>query len=353
VRKLRVGVLFGGRSGEHEVSLASANSVLSAIDSDRFEAIPIGITRSGDWRLGATPDLFLTESAPGGAEVPGSLVPRSHVPVDDAIDVVFPVLHGPFGEDGTIQGLLATMGIPFVGSDVLGSALAMDKWRMKQVFAQWGLPNVPFHAFRAHLWRRDRNAVMVTIEARLRYPVFVKPSNMGSSVGISKARDRVELEGGIDAALQFDSSIVVEEGLDAREVECGVLGNDDPDVSVPGEIVPHHEFYDYDAKYAGGLADLVIPAALTEAQAADVREYALRAFEAVGAAGLARVDFFVSRGSGEVVVNEINTMPGFTATSMFPRLWEASGLPYRDLITRLLVLAVERHEERERLRVDR
>jgi D-alanine-D-alanine ligase len=263
------------------------------------------------------------------------------------------VLHGPFGEDGTVQGLLAMAGIPFVGSGVLGSALAMDKWRMKDVFAQWGLPNVPYVAFPVHRWRRDSRALVDSLESRLRYPLFVKPSNMGSSVGITKADDAEALRAGIEAAAQYDTSVIVEEGVDGREVECGVLGNDDPQASVPGEIVPHHEFYDYEAKYAGGLADLVIPAQLSETQSEQVRAYSLRAFQAVGASGLARVDFFVRRDDGAVLVNEINTMPGFTSTSMYPRLWEASGVPYSELIMRLIVLAIERHEERERLRVDR
>jgi D-alanine-D-alanine ligase len=363
VRQIRVGVLFGGRSGEHEVSLASATSILNALDRERFEAVPIGITRHGDWRIGATPDLFLTDQADaveaaGASSTSSAVVTRRHPEasigmVDHSIDVVFPVLDGPVGEDGTVQGLLAMAGIPFVGSGVLGSALAMDKWRMKDIFAQWGLPNVPYVAFPVHRWRRDQEAVLASLQSRLRFPMFVKPSNMGSSVGISKADGPESLRVGIDLAASYDSSVIVEEGVDAREVECGVLGNEDPEVSVPGEIVPHHEFYDYEAKYEGGLADLVIPADLTARQTEQVREYALRAFNAVGASGLARVDFFVRRDDGEVLVNEINTMPGFTATSMYPLLWDASGVPYSELITRLILLAVERHEERERLRVDR
>jgi D-alanine-D-alanine ligase len=363
VRKIRVGVLFGGRSGEHEVSLASATSILGALDPERFEAVPIGITRRGDWRVGTTPDLLGSDKPtelPEGAtpQTAGALVTRRHPDasidlIDNSIDVVFPVLHGPFGEDGTVQGLLAMAGIPFVGSGVLGSALAMDKWRMKDVFAQWGLPNVPYVAFPVHRWRRDPRALVDSLESRLRYPMFVKPSNMGSSVGITKADGGEALRAGIEAAAQYDTSVIVEEGVDGREVECGVLGNDDPQVSVPGEIVPHHEFYDYEAKYAGGLADLFIPAKLSETQSEQVRAHSLRAFQAVGASGLARVDFFVRRDDGAVLVNEINTMPGFTSTSMYPRLWEASGVPYSELITRLIVLAIERHEERERLRVDR
>lgn len=365
MRRLRVGVLFGGRSGEHEVSLASAQSLLSALDPDRYEAVPIGVTREGEWRIGAPPDRFLPSEVTTG--LPGTLEalpdPSHHGIVrlngspselhESAIDVVFPVLHGPNGEDGTVQGLLTMAGIPFVGSDVLGSALGMDKWRMKAVFAQWGLPNVPYRGFRRATWEHDRKRTLDMLEQALRYPMFVKPSNMGSSVGISRALDRDGLAAGIDTAARFDATIVVEEGIDAREVECGVLGNDEPVVSVVGEVRSHHEFYDYDAKYTAGLADLIIPAKISEAQTAAVRAMAAEAFLAVGAAGLARVDFFIRAGDGEVLINEINTMPGFTATSMYPRLWEASGVPYRELVDRLIGLALERFDDNQRHQVRR
>jgi D-alanine-D-alanine ligase len=269
---------------------------------------------------------------------------------ETGVDVVFPVLHGPNGEDGSIQGFLTTAGIPYVGSDVLGSALGMDKWRMKAVFAQWGLPNVPHHGFLAYDWDRSPTDLVRQLEAKLRYPMFVKPSNMGSSVGISKAHDRDELEHGIEVACRFDSTIIVEEGVDGREIECGVLGNYDPLVSVPGEIRPRHEFYDYEAKYTDGLADLIIPAPISDEQTKTVQDFARRAFLAVNASGLARVDFFLRRSDGAFLVNEINTMPGFTATSMFPKLWEATGVTYSDLIDRLICLAIERFDNNQRRR---
>jgi D-alanine-D-alanine ligase len=364
VRRVRVGVLFGGRSGEHEVSLASAASVLSALDPHRFEAVPIGIARDGSWHPGATPELLLndppptpqlasdpptaTQTAISRMSTSGPLTLN-----EDGIDVVFPVLHGPYGEDGKVQGLLAMADIPYVGSQVLGSALGMDKWRMKAMFAQWGLPNVPYVGFRSVDWTRRRNETIESLESRLAYPMFVKPSNMGSSVGISRANDRTDLVNGVNIALNYDTTVVVEQSVVGREVECGVLGNDDPLVSVPGEIVPRHAFYDYEAKYTEGLADLVIPAHLTPDQTSAVQDMAKRAFLAVDAAGLARVDFFVLKKSGEVLVNEINTMPGFTATSMYPKLWEATGLAYRDLITRLIELAIERFESNACLRNSR
>jgi D-alanine-D-alanine ligase len=359
VRKLRVGVLFGGQSGEHEVSLASASSILGALDPEKYEAVPIGITRRGEWRADVTP---LTLAASNGtralaagqapnieSEVAPMVAQNGGIALrDSSVDVVFPVLHGPNGEDGSIQGLLRTAGVPFVGSDVLGSALGMDKWRMKAVFAQWGLPNVPHHGFRAHDWTRRPEVLLRELECKLAYPMFVKPSNMGSSVGISKARDRDELCQAVATACRFDSTVIVEEAIEGREIECGVLGNDDPLVSVPGEIRPHHEFYDYEAKYNEGLADLIIPAHVTDEQSRLLEDYARRAFLAVGAAGLARVDFFIRRSDGTVLVNEINTMPGFTTRSMFPKLWEATGVPYAELIDRLIRLALERFDDNRR-----
>jgi D-alanine-D-alanine ligase len=364
MRRLRVGILFGGRSGEHEVSLASANSLLAALDPDRYEAVPIGISREGSWQVGQAPEQLAAGELRKDLVAPeeGLVDPTHHGIVrvdgagamdlhDSAIDVVFPVLHGPNGEDGTVQGLLVTAGIPYVGSEVLGSALAMDKWRMKAVFAQWGLPNVPYVGFRAYDWAHGRDELLARLERELAYPVFVKPSNMGSSVGISKARTTEELAHGIDVAIRYDSTIVVEQGIEGREIEIGVLGNDDPLVSVPGEIRPHHDFYDYQAKYTEGLADLIIPACLEDEQIKRLGELARGAFFAVDAAGLARVDFFIRASDGEILLNEINTMPGFTATSMYPKLWEATGVPYPELIDRLIRLALERFDDRSRRRV--
>ncbi len=354
--KLRVGILFGGESGEHEVSLASATSVLGALNPARYEPVLIGITRAGKWVAVDSPAGLLEHSqharlAVGMSEreVEGtSLLPMpAHADplCGSELDVVFPVLHGPRGEDGTVQGLLELARLPYVGSGVLASAVSMDKAMMKSVFAAEGLPGVRYEVVTAGQWEREPERCVCRIEGHLGYPVFVKPCNMGSSVGISKAIDRAGLWTSLDLAARFDRRLIIEQGVDAREVECGVLGNDNPEVSVPGEIVPHHEFYDFDAKYTAGLADLVIPAALSLDQTEQMRNLARRAFVAVDAAGLARVDFFVLRETGEVLVNEINTIPGFTATSMYPRLWEATGVPYSELLDRLIRLAIERQEE--------
>lgn len=354
--KIRVGILFGGESGEHEVSLASATSVVEALDRTRYEPVLIGITRGGKWLAVDSPSGLLEHAQPGSLEAGthdheasgSSLLPISaHADAlrGSRVDVVFPVMHGPRGEDGTVQGLLELAGLPYVGSGVLASAVSMDKAMMKSVFATEGLPGVAYEVVTSRQWEREPERWLCRIEGCLAYPVFVKPCNMGSSVGISRATDRAELRASLDLAARFDRRIIVEQGVDAREVECGVLGNDSPEVSVPGEIVPHHEFYDFEAKYTAGLADLVIPAQLGTDQTEQVRELARRAFVAVDAAGLARVDFFVLRDSGDVLVNEINTIPGFTATSMYPRLWEASGVPYAELLDRLIRLAVERYEE--------
>ncbi len=352
--KVRVGILYGGESGEHEVSVASAASILRALDSERFVAVPIGITRNGEWLATQAPlDLLdgnvraqvtLADSSENTA---GAVIRSRRAdtvgPHLAAIDVVFPVLHGPRGEDGTVQGLLELAGIPYVGSGVLASAVSMDKAMMKAVFATEGLPGVPYVLVSSHELRNEPEACLRRLEERLSFPVFVKPCNMGSSVGISKSYDRDSLRQALEVAARFDRRVIVEQGINAREVECGVLGNEDVLVSVPGEVVPHGEFYDYASKYTEGLADLRIPADLTRAQSERVMTLARRAFRAVDAAGLARVDFFVRRDTGEVLVNEINTMPGFTATSMYPRLWEASGVTYDELVGRLLTLALDRH----------
>lgn len=359
-RPIRVGVLFGGRSGEHDVSLASAASLFAAIDRSRYVPVPIGITREGHWRLADGADRLLSGiSVPdpgGGPEVVADVSHHALVPLfrntgalshDSAVDVVFPVLHGPYGEDGTIQGMLRVAEIPFVGSDVLASALAMDKGYMKDRFAFAGLPQPAYAVVPRRHIQSDAHSVVRAVESRLPYPMFVKPCNLGSSVGISKVHNHDELAPALNFAAAHDARIIVEEGLDAREVECGVLGNDEPIVSVFGEVVSHHEWYDYDAKYVEGLADLKIPAELTPEQEREGRDLARRAFDAVGAAGLARVDLFVRRTDGRLLINEINTMPGFTRTSMYPKVWEASGVGYTELISRLISLALARHDDLE------
>lgn len=359
-RKLRVGLVFGGRSGEHEVSLASANSVLNALDTDRYEAVPIGITRGGQWLIADSPEQLLgagevTLELPDTTEAMLDVTHHGIVPVNSrggidrhetAVDVVFPLLHGPFGEDGTIQGMLELADIPYVGAGVFASSAAMDKGHMKRLFREAGLPSVPWTLIKPPVWDRDRERALDDVISTLRFPMFVKPCNLGSSVGISRVTDRAELEAAIERARLYDRRVIVEEGVDGREIECSVLGNDEPLVSVPGEVISHHDFYDYESKYTEGLADLLIPAPLTADQYRDVRDLALRAFEAVDASGLARVDFFLRREDGAWLVNEINTMPGFTTTSMYPKLWEASGVSYSELIDRLVQLALERHRSK-------
>jgi D-alanine-D-alanine ligase len=357
-RRIRVAVLFGGESEEHAVSLASATSVMRALDPDRYEVLPVGITRAGRWLAGGDPMRQLraagesagpaesvalaAQAAPGAnsVEVAGAAV--------GAVDVVFPVLHGPHGEDGTIQGLLELAGIPYVGSGVLGSALGMDKIAMKAVFESYGLPVGPYIAVARHEWERDPADTQARAEAALRYPMFAKPANMGSSVGVSKIHGPGEFARGVGRAARYDRRIVIEEGIDGREIECSVLGNEDPRASVCGEIAPKREFYDFRAKYLDTSSDLIIPADLPPAVSERVRALAVAAFQAVDAAGMARVDFFVRRSDQSVLVNEINTIPGFTAISMYPKLWEASGLSYGDLVARLIDLALARHAERRR-----
>ena len=368
-RKLRVGVLFGGRSGEHEVSLRSAASILAALDRNKHEVVPIGITREGRWlTAGASQKLLAGEYQPlpradagdAGAAVQTEAAVLAHglgmVLAPDpaqqqagnrAVDLIFPALHGTFGEDGTVQGLLELAGLPYVGAGVLGSAAGMDKEVMKRLFRDHGLPVVPWLVFlRDEILERPRR-VMSAVEKKFRYPVFIKPANLGSSVGITKAHHRRELRRALELAAQFDRKVLVERGVDARELECSVLGNDAPQASVPGEIIPVNEFYDYAAKYLDESSALVIPARITPAQARRVRGLAVAAFRAVECAGMARVDLFLERRSGKIYVNEINTIPGFTSISMFPKLWEASGLSYPKLIDRLIQLALERHQEKQ------
>jgi D-alanine-D-alanine ligase len=375
MRKLRVGVLFGGRSGEHEVSLLSAASVLKAIDRTKFDVVPIGITKEGRW-VGAGQAHGLLEGdnssvarrlragdpqATPGAKllqegIPTLLAPQPghQGPEGQAIDVVFPVLHGTFGEDGTIQGLFELAGIAYVGSGVLGSAAGMDKDVMKRLFAEAGLPIVKHVTLLRADWERAPRKAIARVEEALKYPVFVKPANLGSSVGITKAHDRKELGPALELAGKYDRKLVVEQGVGgkkkkARELEVAVLGNDDPKASVVGEIIPGKEFYDYEAKYLSEGSVPVIPAKLTREESKLIRSEAIRAFRACDLAGLARVDFLMEPdGKRRIFLNEVNTLPGFTQISMYTKLWEATGLRYTDLITRLIELALERHEDKKR-----
>jgi D-alanine-D-alanine ligase len=361
-KRIRVGVLFGGRSGEHEVSLVSAASVIRALDPANYEIVPIGISREGRWRLGSDALKLLPDVLKKGAAVIPSIDPQGPkiVPLDAArrrgarpqLDVVFPILHGTFGEDGTIQGLLELAGIPYVGAGVLGSAAAMDKDVMKRLLRDAGLPVVEWLMVLRSEWKQDAARLRKQIEAKLGYPLFVKPANLGSSVGISKVHGRAELTAALDLAAAYDRKLIVEKGLDAREIECSVLGNDKPEASVPGEIIPVNEFYDYEAKYVKEGSEIVIPAKLSRAQARRVKDLALRAFRAVDCAGMARVDFLLDRPSGKLFVNEVNTIPGFTPISMYPKMWEASGLPYPELLDRLIELAFERQREKDQTRYD-
>lgn len=351
MKKLRVGILFGGRSGEHEVSLLSAASVLHAIDRSKYDITPIGITKEGHWLTGPAADDLLA-----GTPATEPPQPRSAEAALANLDVVLPILHGTFGEDGTIQGLFELAGIAYAGSGVLGSAAGMDKDVMKRLFASAGLPNPAHRSLLRSDWHASPRKVIKRLEEALKYPLFVKPANGGSSVGISKAHDRKELGPAIDLAAQFDRKIVIEQAIGggrkgsgkARELEVAVLGNDKPQASVVGEVVPAKEFYDYEAKYLSEGSALILPARITAAQKKAIRSMAIQAFEACDCAGLARVDFLMEPGAkGRIYLNEINTLPGFTAISMYPKLWAASGLAYPDLIDRLIALALERHAERD------
>jgi D-alanine-D-alanine ligase len=356
-KRLRVGVLFGGRSGEHEVSLASAASVIRALDPQKYEAVPIGITKEGRWLVGTSAQKMLPEVLKSGERVvlppdpcAASLVPLSSPSGQPSVDldVVFPVLHGTFGEDGTVQGLLELAGLPYVGAGVLGSAAGMDKDLQKRLFEQAGLPIVPFLAVRRSEWEKGRSAVTRLIQKKLRFPLFVKPATLGSSVGMTRVANAKEIGKAMDFAAEFALKIVVERGIVGREIEVSVLGNDDVRASIPGEIVPHREFYDYTAKYLEGGTRLVIPAPLTKKQVGTFQDYAVRAFRAIEGTGMARCDFFLEKRTGKIYVNELNTIPGFTSISMYPKMWEASGLPYAKLIDRLIELAFQLHGEKAR-----
>jgi D-alanine-D-alanine ligase len=366
-RRLRVGVIFGGRSGEHEVSLASARSVMAAMDKTKYEPIPIGITKEGRWLLAGEPLRVLEEAVKHGPHAltaeARALPSRELISIGDdgssgaisrpsplaSLDVVFPVLHGPYGEDGTVQGLLELADIPYVGAGVLASAVGMDKAVMKDIFKAHDLPITRHQVILRKTWEADPARVVREAESAFGYPCFIKPACLGSSVGVTKAHDRAELEAGLAEAARYDRKLIVEEAVPhAREIECSVLGNDDPLASVPGEVIPSREFYDYAAKYLDNASQLLIPAPLPSALTARIRALAIAAFKAIDCAGMARVDFLLDGLNGELYLNEVNTIPGFTAISMYPKLWEASGISYPELIDRLIALALERHADRAR-----
>jgi D-alanine-D-alanine ligase len=365
--RLRIGVLFGGRSTEHEVSILSAQSIIAAMDPQRFEAVPLYIDKNGRWLVGGSLKRLVSEDAASEyVYLPPDPTQHSLVPAEDGLassspvagegrigglpplDVIFPVFHGLNGEDGTIQGVLELANLPYVGAGVLGSALGLDKIYMKRAFAAAGLPIVDYLPITRRQYERDPEAFIDLVEQRLGYPCFSKFANSGSSVGTTKAHDRAELIAGLRLASGFDRKLLVERAVDARELEVSVLGNDEPQASVVGEIVPAHEFYDYEAKYLDEGSRLVIPAELDAGVADEVRAMAVRVFQAVDAAGMARVDFFMERKTGDVLVNELNTIPGFTRISMYPKLWEASGVSYPKLIERLVDLAIERFKDKQR-----
>jgi D-alanine-D-alanine ligase len=368
-RRLRVGVIFGGRSAEHDVSLRSAQTVIGALEAAGHEIVPVGVTREGNWLTDGDPMLALQQSSPlfalpsGDRPAAGSVIEevgRLSLEADAAtapalipangwagtLDVIFPVLHGPMGEDGTVQGLFELAGIPYVGAGVMASAVAMDKAIAKQLLQQADIPQLPWLTVLRKEWQRFPDDITADIERELGYPCFVKPSNLGSSVGISKVHARGELSSAMTEAGHYDRKIVVERGANARELEVSVLGNDEPIASVVGEIVPSREFYDYEAKYVDDDSELLIPADIPADVADEIRSVAVRAYRTLDCAGMARIDFFLDRETGRIFLNEVNTIPGFTAISMYPLLWEASGMSLPALTTRLVELAVERYDER-------
>ncbi|MGD0305493.1 MAG: D-alanine--D-alanine ligase family protein [Candidatus Acidiferrales bacterium] len=354
-KRLRVGILFGGRSGEHEVSLASAASVIRALDPEKYEAVPIGIDKDGRWLVSAKAHKLLADVLKTGNRVllPADPSAATLVPLGAGagqpsvpIDVVFPVLHGTFGEDGTVQGLLEMANMPYVGAGVLASAVGMDKDVQKRLFEQAGLPVVSFMVFRRSEWENNREDIAADVLTQLRLPIFVKPATAGSSVGMTKVTTREQLPEAIDHAAQFGMKIIVERGVDAREIEVSVLGNDEIRASIPGEIVPHRDYYDYKAKYIEQGTQLVIPAELTEKQVRTFQEYAVKAFRCIDGTGMARCDFFLEKRTNKIYVNELNTIPGFTSISMYPKLWEASGLSYSHLLDELINLALELHKQK-------
>ena len=365
--RLKVGVIFGGRSGEHEVSLVSANSIMRALNPEKYEVIPVGITRQGSWMVGVKPDTMLEYSkqkSAGCLAFAGTNSGKASLNCDPAnkglmlldkhqtgeqvkLDVLFPIIHGTYGEDGTLQGMLELADLPYVGCGVLASACGMDKTVAKRLFHEAGIEVAPYREFLRSTWRDTPDAVIADIENNLGYPCFVKPVNSGSSVGITKAKTRETLREAMNTAARYDRKILVESHIDGREIEVSVLGNDRPIASVPGEIVPCNEFYDYTAKYVDDRSELKIPADLPADLATRIRETAVRAYRALDCAGMARVDFFLERKTGKIIINEINTIPGFTSISMYPKLWEATGISYPELVDRLVELAIERYRDKQ------
>jgi D-alanine-D-alanine ligase len=360
-KRIRIGVIFGGRSVEHEVSLVSAASIINALNREKYEVIPIGIASTGQWLSSSETLRLLKEKQPIDLEQEQLLVPdprkQSLVAINDGggtgtvLDVIFPAVHGKFGEDGALQGLLELADLPYIGPGVLGSAVGMDKVIQKELLIRAKIPTAPGVWFTIEEYNARQKKIIAEIERTLTYPLFVKPSNSGSSIGISKSHHRKELLEAISLAMQFDRKILVEEGINnAREIECGILGNDHPVASVLGEIVSSNEFYDYDAKYVDGKSDAIIPAKLPDTVVKKIQQYALKAFRTLDCAGMARIDFLVTKKSNRIFLNEINTIPGFTSISMYPKLWQASGVSYSALLDKLIQLAIERHEAKAKLR---
>lgn len=369
--KIRVGLVYGGKSGEHDVSLQTAYAVINAFDFTKYEIQPFYINKHGEWKAGTAlngpVDEIESLKLEYGVEHPSSeqlvaeqkaiqpmlaFALKKEKQSPHPLDVVFPLLHGTYGEDGTVQGLLEMAGLPYVGAGVLASAVGMDKVLMKKVFAEAGLPQCLYRHFTRKQWQRDQSYYLMEIEISLGYPCFIKPANLGSSVGISKATNKQELLEGIENALRYDRKVIIEEHVDAREIEFSVLGNELPEVSVPGEIVASNDFYDYRAKYVDGTSQMLIPADLPEDTISEMQLMAIRAFEAIDGSGLSRVDFFIRKDSGEILLNEINTMPGFTPYSMYPLLWKHSGKSYAELLDRLIELAMERYNEKQDISFD-
>ncbi|UMZ75212.1 D-alanine--D-alanine ligase family protein [Natranaerofaba carboxydovora] len=358
--KTKVVVVFGGRSGEHEVSLKSAKSVMEALDKTKFEIIPIGIKKDGKWISGDNPwdELYYNKESGKNFEV--TLLPKPGMglwrlnPMEKLtdVDVIFPVLHGTYGEDGTLQGFLELCDIPYVGSGVIGSSLGMDKVLMKKIFLYEGLKISNFKGIIRRKWEKDKKKYIKEIEETLEYPVFVKPANLGSSVGISKVKSSNELEDAVDNACKFDSKVVVEENIEGKEIEVSVLGNESPKTSVCGEIIPSKEFYDYEAKYLDDDSELIIPAPISDKLSDETRNIAKKAFMALDAKGLARIDFFVNNDTEDIYINEINTMPGFTEISMYPKLWNYTGISYEELLTEVIELSFMVHEDKKRNQTD-
>ncbi len=355
--KIRIGVVFGGRSGEHEVSVMSAKSIICALDPQKYEVVPIGLTKQGRWvlmqesldliRAGQLPSLALEQLDP---EYSSQITLLPDPTKNKTLDVIFPVMHGTYGEDGTLQGLLELANIPYVGAGVASSAVSMDKGMMRTLFAAAKLPLLPWVTLSRYQWEQDPHQIVKEIQEKLGYPCFVKPANLGSSVGVSKANSGAELNKALCVAAEFDRRIIVEQAAHKpREIECSVLGNDNPMVSIAGEVIPGNDFYDYEDKYINENSKLCIPADITAKQLSIIQDLAIRAYQAVDCAGMARVDFFLD-GHQQILLNEINTIPGFTRISMYPKLWEASGVPIHQLVDKLVEYAIERHQDRSRSR---